>query len=185
MVGELVGERVRLVRWGERHAGDLARVADDEEIGRYLLPGFPRPYRLGDAIAWIDRQTAAIGLPTQFAIEVDGTLIGSTGFTVGTGERVGSLFAGYFIGKAFWGRGFATDAMRTLTAYGFTVPGVYRMWANVMGPNVASMRVLARAGYVREAILKNAIVDRDGNAHDEHIYTRFRDDATRSYGLEV
>ncbi len=164
---------MRLVRWREGHARDLARIASDDEIGRYLWPGFPRPYRLGDAIAWIDRQSAAIGLPTHFAIEHDGSLVGSTGFDVGTGPRAGSLFAGYFIGKAFWGNGFATDALRTLTAYGFTLPGVYRLWANVMAPNVASMRVLERAGYAKEAILRNAIVDRDGIAHDEHIYTRF------------
>ncbi len=43
-----------------------------------------------------------------------------------------------------------------------------------MAPNVASPRVLEKAGYKREATLTASIVDRDGDRHDEHIYAIVR-----------
>ena len=52
---------------------------------------------------------------------------------------------------------------------------MYRAWANVMAPNRASARVLQKAGYIHEATLRAAIVDREGARHDELIYARMRE----------
>ena len=148
----------------------LARIANDADVTRYMSPGFPYPYRLDDAVAWVEQQRRAEP-QVHFAIECGGALTGGIGLTLGTVEHRGSAMVGYFLAKDHWGRGVATDAVRAITAYGLTLPDVSRLWANVMGPNAASMRVLEKAGYHAEAILHMALVDRYGNRHDEHIYT--------------
>jgi ribosomal-protein-alanine N-acetyltransferase len=173
MTPPLHGTISRLVHWNRDHAAALARIANDEDVSRYLLPGFPQPYTIGDATNWISQQEQAPE-PSHFAIEEDGVLVGSIGLTWGTGERQGSAFVGYFLGRSFWGRGIATDALRTITAYAFSFPSIYRVWANVMAPNGASGRVLEKAGFLREAALKMAIIDRNGKRHDELIYSTLR-----------
>jgi RimJ/RimL family protein N-acetyltransferase len=167
------GATVTLAPWRIEHAPELVRLANDVEVSRYLLPGFPSPYRRSDAIDWILAQGHRE--PTMhFAVEEGHRLVGSVGFELGTSERRGSAFVGYFIGRDFWGRGLATDALRTIVEHAFELPGIYRVWANVMAPNVSSMRVLEKAGFTRDAVIRSAIVDRYGNRHDEHIFALIR-----------
>jgi RimJ/RimL family protein N-acetyltransferase len=85
-------------------------------------------------------------------------------------EHAGNVAIGYWIGRRFWGRGIASDALRALSAHAIETLRPRRLWANVMGANAASARVLEKAGYLREAVLARAIVDREGNAHDELIF---------------
>jgi RimJ/RimL family protein N-acetyltransferase len=167
----LHGSRVALVPWRAEHAPPLAALANDVEVARYLTPLFPHPYRPSDAHAWIARQPAA-GPHEHFAIEASGVLVGGIGVVRYPDGRRDSAFVGYYLGRAFWGRGYASEAVRLATAFGFTLPGITRMWANVMGPNVASMRVLEKNGYLREAVFPGAIVDRWCAKHDEHIFAR-------------
>ena len=130
---------------------------------------FPSPYTRADADAWIRVQLAEPDV-RNWAIEVDGALAGGIGLTAGTLEHAGNVAVGYWVAKRFWGRGIASDALRAATAHALATLRPRRLWANVMGPNVASARVLENAGYVREAVLARAIVDRRGTAHDELVF---------------
>jgi RimJ/RimL family protein N-acetyltransferase len=147
----------------------LPEVAGDPDVVRYMNHRFPSPYTRADADAWIRIQ---IDQPQarNWAIEVDGALAGGIGLTPGEFEHAGNVAIGYWIGKRFWGRGIASDALRALTAHVLATLRPRRLWANVMGANAASARVLENAGYVREAALARAIVDRSGSAHDELIF---------------
>lgn len=171
------GELTTLVRWRPDHAGTLAEIADDVDVARYLLPTFPSPYGLRDAIDWIAANRFA-SPPLQFAIEAAGELVGSIGVRLETNERRGSAEIGYFIGKRSWGRGFATDAVRSVAAYAFELPGIYRAWANPIAANRASARVLEKAGFTHVATIPLGMVDRAGRRHDESIYARFAPTST-------
>ncbi len=130
---------------------------------------FPSPYTGADADAWIRIQLDQPQV-RNWAIDVDGALAGGIGLTLGEFERAGNVAIGYWIGKRFWGQGIASDALRALTAHAIATLRPRRLWANVMAANAASARVLEKAGYVREAVLARAIVDRAGTAHDELIF---------------
>jgi ribosomal-protein-alanine N-acetyltransferase len=67
-----------------------------------------------------------------------------------------------------------TEAVQVATQWAFETWPLRRIWANVMGPNRASARVLEKAGYVLEGTFRDAICDRRGIMHDEFIYGRFR-----------
>jgi ribosomal-protein-alanine N-acetyltransferase len=147
----------------------LPDVASDPDIVRYLNHRFPSPYTRADAEVWVRLQLEQQDV-RHWAIEVDGTLAGGIGITPGELERAGNVMVGYWLGKPFWGRGIATYALRALTAHALATLRPRRMWALVMGANAPSARVLEKAGYVREAVLARAIVDRGGTAYDELIF---------------
>ncbi|GAC1443729.1 MAG: GNAT family N-acetyltransferase [Vulcanimicrobiaceae bacterium] len=167
------GTLCRVTCWELAHADALAGIANDRKVIKYLSARIPHPYERSDALEWIGMHQRA-NEPTHFAVEADGTLVGSIGFDRGTGERRGTAMIGYYFRPDVWGRGIATDAVRVVTAHLFASPQTHRVWANVMAPNAASARVLEKTGYLKEATLRAAILDRDGERHDELIYARTR-----------
>ena len=65
---------------------------------------------------------------------------------------------GYVVHRSFWGRGFATAALRELIADLEAKPSISRIWATCSLDNPASARVLEKCGFEREAVLKNWVV---------------------------
>ncbi|HEV2737911.1 MAG TPA: GNAT family N-acetyltransferase [Candidatus Elarobacter sp.] len=165
----LHGSRCTLRPWRLDDAAALPEVASDPDVVRYMNHRFPSPYTRADADAWIRLKLDEPDV-LHWAIEVDGALAGGIGLTPGVLEHAGSVMIGYWLGKRFWGRGLASDALRTLTAHALAALRPRRLWANVMAANAASARVLEKAGYVREAVLARSLVDRHGTAHDELIF---------------
>jgi RimJ/RimL family protein N-acetyltransferase len=68
---------------------------------------------------------------------------------------------GYWLGEEYWNRGITTEAVAAMTEHAFTGLGMVRVHAEVFHWNTASMRVLEKAGFVREGVLrKSAYKDR-------------------------
>ncbi len=65
---------------------------------------------------------------------------------------------GYVVHQPFWGRGFATTAVQRVTEMVEALPEIARVWATCALENPASVRVLEKCGYEREAILKNWVI---------------------------
>lgn len=76
-----------------------------------------------------------------------------------TGERIGELCfkgvsadgsveIGYGISPEFWGRGFATEAVKAVTEWALSEPNVNRITAETEEDNIASQRVLEKSGFV-------------------------------------
>jgi RimJ/RimL family protein N-acetyltransferase len=84
----------------------------------------------------------------------------------------GQAMVGYSLDPRFRGRGVATRAVRLLVAWAFTA-GVRRLAAGTALDNLASQRVLERAGFVREGIRRARYVGADGTPEDDLIYVLF------------
>ncbi len=69
---------------------------------------------------------------------------GEVAGNVGCWEDDGRRFVGYWIGRAFWGRGLATRALGELAGIVTARP----LYAHVVAGNVASIRVLEKCGFV-------------------------------------
>lgn len=179
----LRGEQCSLRSWRLQDALLLPDLANDADVARYTAPRFPHPYRLHDAQAWVRLHHDAE--PTlHFAVEHQGALAGGIGLIPGDAElgRAGVASIGYWLGRRFWGKGIAVDAVTLLSEHAFATLRVRRLWANVMAANLASARVLEKAGFRREATLRGALVDRAGGVHDELIYVRFAGGVTMENG---
>lgn len=80
------------------------------------------------------------------------------------------------MGRAYWGRGVGTDAVRTLSDDALANGNLRRLDARVFAPNVASARVLEKCGFRLEATLREFYVDRDENVCDALMFARLAGD---------
>lgn len=92
-------------------------------------------------VAAFHRDPAAV----KRTIVVDGEVAGNVGMFHVHGEP----HVGYWLGKAFWGRGVATDAVR---AFVRDVVPQRPVYAVVWKGNAWSMRVLEKAGFTRRDV---------------------------------
>jgi ribosomal-protein-alanine N-acetyltransferase len=165
----------------EDDAERLVQIANDAGVSRYLSRRFPFPYTADDARSWV--ATASRQDPTDdYVIVVDGVLAGGVGIRPHDLERSGVAEFGYWLGRAYWGRGIATRAARMLIAHAFAARDLRRLEAMVFAPNVASARVLEKCGFAREGTMRGAVLDRAGNVTDALAYALLRDPQSSSGG---
>ena len=150
----------------------LVALADNEHVSAMLRDRFPYPYTRADGEAWL-ADTLAPRDDWRFAIEVEGAFAGSVGFRAGQDVHRHDAEVGYWLGEPYWGRGILAAALRTVTPVAMDALRLHRVHAGVYDGNAASMRVLEKAGYAREATLRCAIVKR-GRVLDLHLYARWR-----------
>jgi len=146
----------------------LQALANNQDVSRYLVDTFPFPYTNADAEWWIETGSRENDAINQ-VIEYEGGFVGTVGITPQTGWRDHIAEIGYWVGEAYWGRGIATAAVRDMTEYAFVTLQYRKLFAPVLAPNNASMRVLEKCGYELECVLK-AEVHKDGGVFDIHQY---------------
>ena len=69
-----------------------------------------------------------------------------------------SAEVGFLLNRRYWGNGFATDAARAVVEWVLSIPSVRRVWATCDTENLASARVLEKAGLSREGTLRRWVV---------------------------
>lgn len=137
--------RSQRLTYRQLEAADASRVTTlvgEWDIAR-MTSRIPHPYSLIDADLWI-----ASLEHDEFVrgIELDGELIGAVGYIE---DGKGEAEIGYWIGKPWWGNGFATEAARTLIGHCFTAAGFRRLTCGHFVDNPASARVIAKLGFRR------------------------------------
>jgi [ribosomal protein S5]-alanine N-acetyltransferase len=123
-----------------------------------LVSSLPAAPTARQAAEWIDRQRGRLaeGVGLSFAIADAGS--GRAVGTIGLWLRdlaAGRATAGYSVSAAHRGRGMASSALRALTAFAWTVPGLYRVELYIEPWNGGSAGVAAAAGYEREGLLRS------------------------------
>ena len=159
--------------WRESDADALVVHANDAQVARCLGDRFPHPYTLDDANAYV-AQVLFAPQGRSWAIEINGEASGSIGVSPGEGVERHSAELGYWLSRAYWGEGIATAAVNAIVPHALREMKLYRLQARVFADNPASMRVLERCGFAREAVLKRLVV-KDGRLLDMHIFAITRD----------
>lgn len=170
MTAELVGTRCTVRRFIAADAECLAAVANDRRIWLQLRDLFPHPYHRADAENYIAR-VASADPPLSLAIVVDGRAVGGVGLQPMTDVNRRSAEIGYWLGAAYWGRGIATEAVTLVTDWAFGAHGLLRIFAQPFAANLASRRVLEKAGYELEGTMRRSAV-KDGEIRDQCLYAR-------------
>lgn len=158
-----------LREWARADAGSLKKHADNKKIAMFLRDRFPSPYTIDDAVYWVNlvqnRQPV-----TNFAIVVDGAACGD--ISVELMDDINRMTAeiGFWLGEDYWGRGIVTHAVELVTRYVFENLPVIRIEAYVHHKNLASMRVLEKAGFLREGVLRSAIC-KNNEIADKHVFS--------------
>jgi RimJ/RimL family protein N-acetyltransferase len=160
--------------WRHTDKASLLVHADNPRIARNLRNIFPYPYTADDADRWLAVAAADPWPAGIWTIEVDGEAAGSIGLHRLADVECRSAEIGYWLGEAHWGRGIVSEAVGRVTELALSEPDLVRVFAPVFAWNVASMRVLERNGYTREAVLQRAGF-KDGAVFDLVIYARTRE----------
>jgi RimJ/RimL family protein N-acetyltransferase len=153
----------------------LVAAIDDASVSR-MLAVVPHPYRRSDGLAFLTSasKAAKAGRTLNLSIFSDGTLIGG----IGISGLPGRCELGYWLARACWGRGFATEAGHAVLAYAFDVLGLRLIRSGVFTDNPGSRRVQAKLGFRRvglsgrRSLARNAVVE-----HIDTVLTRRRSEA--------
>ncbi len=145
--------------------------ASDPEVVRYMAWGPNTERDTRDAVKrWLAEQASEPRLSFSLAIvlRAEEHLIGSCSIRVSDQEsRAGHI--GYCLNRDYWGRGYASEAARALVAFGFGQLGLHRIFATCDTRNLASARVLEKAGMRREGHLREHKRIR-GEWRDSYLY---------------
>ncbi|MCK5573199.1 MAG: GNAT family N-acetyltransferase [Bacteroidetes bacterium] len=100
-----------------------------------------------------------------------GRLIGSIDIRLETNANVG-----YVLARRYWNMGYMTEAVAAVVAWALQMDEIYRAWAVCDVENVASARVLEKAGLEREGILRRWIVlpNKSGKPRDCVCYSKVK-----------
>jgi 8-oxo-dGTP diphosphatase len=143
-------ERLTLRPLRAQDAEALHRLVNDWEVTRTLAE-IPYPYPRDLADEWIVSTRAQLAAGDAYHLAITGkegrkeTLVGVIGLRVDAAQRSGHL--GYWVGRAYWKHGVATEAARRLTRWGFANLPIDRIAAVVTEGNDASRKVLRRVGF--------------------------------------
>ncbi|MEZ5667517.1 MAG: bifunctional GNAT family N-acetyltransferase/(deoxy)nucleoside triphosphate pyrophosphohydrolase [Alphaproteobacteria bacterium] len=140
-------ERLLLRPVADADAAAVRLYASDPDVA-LKTASIPHPYPDGAADEFVAaaQNWLASGRALSCAVErADAPgLIGTAGLVI-DGLR-GEAELGFWIGKPFWGRGYATEAARGMLRLAFAHVGLQRVRARALASNAASIRVQAHAG---------------------------------------
>ncbi len=140
----------------------------------------PFPYLEEHADWWLQKrveQTDRVGREVCFAIRraEDDQLIGCISADTLEPGTTHKAEVGYWLAKAYWGRGIMTDAVRAYVNYAFAELDLSRLTAHTFESNLASARVLEKNGFKLEGRLRKHLC-KDGKLLDARFYGLLKED---------
>ena len=169
MIPTLTTERLALRPFSDDDAPAVARILSIPRMYEQAL-SFATPYPVESAVSWIasHREAAEKALKLQWAIALpQDRLVGTVSLVLEKDPPRGDL--GYWIGVDDWNQGYATEAARAVVGYGFDHLRLPRIEAMCFTTNIASARVLEKAGLLFEE-LREAYILKDGQPRDVLLY---------------
>lgn len=142
-------ERLVLRPYGQDDAPYIVALLDDPVMADFLMVT-PQPFVEFDArqlvkAAW-RRLTTGRGFDLLAVARDGGALVGSAGISLHDEGARGEL--GFWIGRAHWGRGYATEATSRVVSFARDSLTVSRITATATVDNAASRRVLDKLGFI-------------------------------------
>ena len=138
-----------------------------------LRDGLPKPYTEADALKYIiaSQEEGAYA----FAITEDGAAVGSIQLSRQGNIHSRTAELGYYVVRRRWGAGICTEAVRQICRFAFENTDVLRIFAEPFAENAASCRVLEKAGFQLEGVLRRNAV-KNGQVRDMRLYSLVRED---------
>lgn len=170
----LTGQKINLRYPTLDDVDSITHFANDEAISKFTF--VPYPYCQQDAIDFIEladnERKNETGL--HFGIELKETkkIIGMIGLNIINHVHLRTE-VGYWVARNFWGQGIALEALNLMVEHCFYDKNLERVYAFVRPDNVASWKLLEKAGFEREGLLKK-LMKKDGVRYDHYIYGKVK-----------
>lgn len=158
-------------KWKIEDAKDLAEMLNNKNILNNLRDGLPFPYTQKDAEEYITSMLEADKTKTfAFAVTVNDKAVGSIGVFRCDNIHFRTAEMGYYIGETYWGCGLGTSAVIQVSKYIFDNTDIIRIFAEPFAYNIPSCRVLEKAGFQFEGLLRNNAM-KNGKVLDMRMYS--------------
>lgn len=159
---------IQLRPWSMNDLTTLIELANDYEIANYMADVFPYPYTMKHGRKFIE--TTSGEHPVHiFAIIFESKPVGAIGIHPQTDIMRKNAELGYWLGKKYWGKGIITEAVQQIIPVAFRLYDITRLYARTFGSNLASQKVLMKAGFTKEASISKSFF-KNGRFEDEIIY---------------
>lgn len=164
----------RIRKWDLSDAKDLAIALSNRKVQDNLRDGLPYPYTEKDGEEYISAMLLADENEVfSFAITADNKVVGSIGAFRQENIHRQTAELGYYIAEKYWGKGIATEAVKQICEYVFRNSDIIRIYAQPFAHNIASCKVLEKAGFKFEGNLRSNAV-KNGKIVDMKIYSLLR-----------
>lgn len=161
----------RIRKWELSDAKDLAIALSNKKIQDNLRDGLPYPYTEKDGAEYISAMLSADENDTfAFAIVADNKVVGSIGVFRQGNIHGRTAELGYCVAEEYWGKGIMTKAVQQICEYVFDKSDIIRIYAEPFAYNIASCRVLEKAGFQYEGTLRSNAV-KNGKVIDMKMYS--------------
>lgn len=148
-------------------------LSDDETMRFWDWPAFRDREVVNDVVAAQLRDVdAGTAMYWAVALTPDGPAIGSCDLS-DIDRHHKRAEVGFLFSRAYWGNGYAREAMQAIVDFATEDLRIARLWARFHTGNAASQRLLERLGFSREGTLRGHIL-RDSARRDCEIYARMR-----------
>ncbi|MFS1703975.1 GNAT family N-acetyltransferase [Alteromonas sp. AMM-1] len=148
----------------------LVEILNDRAVTAFLSTKIPTPYTREDALWWIEEGSKEELIK---AITVNDRLVGCVGVHQGSFEYSRSGEIGYWLASDYWRQGISLAAILQLTEQVFANTEIVRIFGCVFSANEASKRLMLKAGFQLEAVLKNAICKQE-QFYDSYVFAKLK-----------
>jgi RimJ/RimL family protein N-acetyltransferase len=174
MLIRFINDKFLIREFDFKDADSLVKYANNYKIFRWVKDNFPYPYSIKDAENWItvSRNTTE---GFNYAIATETELIGGIGVKFKEDVYRFSWELGYWLGEPFWGKGIMTEAVKEFTRYLFKHYNIRSITANVFEGNKASMKILTKAGFKLDGVIRKAVF-KEKLFWDLYVYSLLREE---------
>ena len=163
-----------LREWKLSDAQNLASTINNKKILDNLRDGIPYPYTEQDGKEFINSILSADkNSKFAFAIEIEGKAVGSISVFRQNNIHFRTAELGYYLAEEYWGKGIMTEAVKQICKYVFDNTNILRIYAEPFANNRGSSRVLEKAGFQFEGILRSNAV-KNGAVLDMKMYSQIK-----------
>src|SRR5215469_11067950 len=163
---------IKVRSWRRDDLRLLVQHANNAKIAANLRDQFPHPYTRRDGIDFLEyAQTQEP--ECSFAIEYGGEAVGGVGFLVGRDIARMTAEMGYWLTEELWGKGIVTRVVTATSDWALENYRLTRVFAMAFAYNAASIRVLEKAGFEREGMMRRSAI-KNGVVLDQILFAKVK-----------
>lgn len=170
----LTTERMLLRELRQEDAADVFVFRSDPYVQRFNAEPMKAVAEAEEFIEWMLAQYRnQKHLLWGVALQNEDKVIGLVGFGDWSRHHNRAML-GYDLAQAYWGQGFASEAVKRSIRFGYEEMGLHRIEAETIADNSESVRMLQRLGFQLEGLRRGYSLEDDGVYHDSAMYALLR-----------